>query len=313
MGIWNIFTRKAIKPSPEAQRQLELRQQAFFLDADLHAHYLRHGWCKVSNVVTQVEIEAFLETYHTISTLPGFELADKFLNSGRLHNPEIRGRVHEAINRGASTILPRIFAMQHVDTRTGGAFQVKPPGDKSELQIHQDSSVIDEDNDYCLFVWIPLCDVTMQRGPLHFLEGSHLWGNTQRSLGVPWNLGKHDALLKKYMKPVTANLGDAIIFDPAMLHSSSPNLTSELRCAITLTVLRNDYQLVYFFKNENTPADMIEKYHITEEFYKDYDFVAQPDGTRFPMTLEKQRPFDLSEREMNDMVQCHLPRLQKTT
>jgi len=307
MGIWDIFRQKAVKPSPEAEQQLALRQQSFFLDATLHARYLKHGWCTVSNVITTEEIEAFLATYKAISALPGFELSDKFLNSGRLHNPDIRGQVHEAINRGASTILPRIFDMDQVDTRTGGAFQVKPPGDKSELQIHQDSSVIDEDNDYCLFVWIPLCDVPMQRGPLHFLEGSHLWGNTQRSLGVPWNFGKHDALLKQYMKPVTAKLGDAIIFDPAMLHSSSPNLTSELRCAITLTVLRKDYQLVYYFKNEDTPANRIEKYRISEDFYKDYDFVSQPDGSRFPMTLETQRPFDLSEREMIDLVKCHLP------
>ena len=308
MGFWNFFTRTSTKPSQAATRQLALRQQSFFLDPALHRHYVTHGWCTVGNVVTNEEIEAFLATYQEITALPGFNLSDTFLNSGRLHNPEIRSKVHAAINKGASTILPRMFAMEHVDTRTGGAFQVKPPSDKSELQIHQDSSVIDEDNDYCLFVWIPLCDVTMQNGPLHFLEGSHLWGNTQRSLGVPWNFEKHDALLKAYMKPVTAKRGDVIIFDPAMLHSSSPNFTDALRCAITLTVLRKNYQLVYFFKNENTPKDKIEKYRITEEFYKDYDFVAQPDGSRFPMTLEAYNPFDLTAKEMKELVLCHLPK-----
>jgi len=307
MSLLDFFLPKKTAHSAAAQRQVELRQRSFFLDPALHAQYVQRGWCKVNDVVTQDEVAMFLATYDSISKLPGFELTDKFLNSGRLHNPEIRATTHDAINRGAATILPRIFDMSDVDTRTGGAFQVKPPSDFSELQIHQDSSVIDEDNDYCLFVWIPLCDVTMENGPLHFLEGSHLWGNTQRSLGVPWNFGKHDAMLKERMRPVTAKVGEAIIFDPAMLHSSVKNLSNELRCAITLTVLRKDYQLVYYFLAADTPKGKIEKYRITEEFYRDYDFVSRPDGSRFPMTLEDHRPFDLTEREMRDLISCHAP------
>lgn len=307
MGIFNLLFPGRPRPTAEALRQLELRQRSFFRESAHHHHYVRHGWCIVPNVVTPEEIEMFLSTYESITRLPGFNLTDKFLNSGRLHNPELRALVHDTVNKGAATILPRMFDMSDVDTRTGGAFQVKPPSDKSELQIHQDSSVIDEDNDYCLFVWIPLCDVTLENGPLHFLEGSHLWGNTQRSLGVQWNFGKHDALMKKHMRPVTANAGDVIVFDPAMLHSSSKNLSTQLRCAITLTVLRRNYQLVYYFLADDTPKGMIEKYRITEEFYKDYDFVSRPDRLRFPMTLEPYRPFDLSEKEMRALIRCHLP------
>jgi len=305
MAFWDIFQRRG--PSSESQRQKTLREESFFLDDTHHEHYVCHGWCRIERVVDVTEIRGFLVTYESIAQLPGFELTDKFLNSGRLHNPKIRALVHEAINRGAAAILPRMFDMRKVATRTGGAFQVKPPSDMSELQIHQDSSVIDEDNDYCLFVWIPLCDVTMEHGPLHFLEGSHLWGNTQRSLGVPWNFERHDTLLRKHMTPVTARAGDVIVFDPAILHSSSKNLSTALRCAITLTVLRQDYQLVYYFMGEDTPDGMIEKYRISEAFYSDYDFVSRPDGSRFPMTLEPYRPFNLSPDQVKELIRLHHP------
>jgi len=200
-----------------------------------------------------------------------------------------------------------MFDMEKADPKTGGAFQVKPPSEQSDLQIHQDGNVIDEEKDYCLFVWIPFCDITETNGPIWVLPGSHLWGNTQRSLGVPWNFLKHVEFLRKFMFPINIKRGDVMVFDPALIHCSTPNFSAETRHAITITVLRKNYQLIYYFRNKNIDTFLIEKYEVDENFYYDYDFQSKPDETKWKKTVVKYEPFDLTQNELFKLIKKHLP------
>ena len=305
------FLQKKNKPNTTelaANPYHQIRQAPFFLNPAQQAQYLSHGWTQIEDVITPDEIASFMETFAEITELEGFELDKNLLNSGRLFNPEIRKKTQDVINKNAATILPRMFDMQVVDTHTGGAYQVKPPHVNSDLLIHQDSTVIDEENDYCLFVWIPFCDVTMENGPISFLSGSHLWGNTQRSLGVPWQFKKHIETLYKYVEPVTIKAGSVLVFDPATIHSSSPNLSKEIRHAITITVLRKNYQLVYYFRNPDLPAHLIEKYYVDETFYYDYDFIAKPDENFWKKEIVAYKPFDLSKRELVRLIEHYQPK-----
>lgn len=287
-------------------KYFQIRRDAFFLDESKQKHYLKHGWCKIENVVKQDEIDSFMNTFDEISKLDGFELNENLLNSGRLFNPEIRKKTQNVINVNARTLLPRMFDMEKTDAHTGGAYQVKPPHINSDLLIHQDSTVIDEEKEYCLFVWVPFCDVTMENGVISFVNGSHLWGNTQRSLGVPWQFKKNIETLYKYVSPVTVNKGDVLVFDPATIHSSAPNLSKEIRHAITITVLKKNYQLVYYFRNPDIADDLIEKYYVSEDFYYDYDFFSKPDETKWEKEIVKFKPFDLSERELIKTIKAYL-------
>jgi hypothetical protein len=277
MNLHSLFKQFIGQPEEASVNpHLEVRKEGFFLDEEKHQEYLKSGFCVIENVVTQQEIDSFLDTFREISKLEGFELDKNLLNSGRLFNPEIRKKTQDVINLNAKTVLPRMFKMEKVDPHTGGAYQVKPPHVNSDLLIHQDSTVIDEEKDYCLFVWIPFCDVTMENGPISFVPGSHLWGNTQRSLGVPWQFRNHIPTLYKHTKPVTVKKGDVLVFDPAVIHASAPNLSKEIRHAITITVLRKNYQLVYYFRNKEIADDLIEKYEVDENFYYGYDFISKP-------------------------------------
>ena len=289
-------------------RYYQIRTAPFFLNEQAQAHYLTYGWTLVEDVIEQNEIDSFMDTFAEISRLEGFELDKNLLNSGRLFNPEIRKKTQDVINKNAATILPRMFNMDIVDTHTGGAYQVKPPHVNSDLLIHQDSTVIDEENDYCLFIWIPFCDVTMENGPISFLSGSHLWGNTQRSLGVPWQFKNHIETLYKFVDPVTIKAGSVLVFDPATIHSSAPNLSKEIRHAITITVLRKDYQLVYYFRNPALPDDKIEKYYVNETFYYDYDFIAKPDEQKWKKEVVDYKPFNISTKDLVRLIKQYRPK-----
>lgn len=305
---WSSFINSLWQKSETNNPHYELRKESFFLDIKSHEHYLKYGWCVIENAVKNEEIQSFLDTFAEISKLEGFELDKNLLNSGRLFNPEIRKKTQEVVNRNAQTILPRMFDMSKTDTHTGGAYQVKPPHVNSDLLIHQDSTVIDETNDYCLFVWIPFCDITTENGVISFVNGSHLWGNTQRSLGVPWQFRNHTETLYKYAKPVTVKKGDVLVFDPACIHASAPNLSKEIRHAITITVLRKNYQLVYYFRNKEIDDSLVEKYYVNENFYYGYDFVSKPDETKWEKEIIKFEPFDMSKRELERLIKKYAPK-----
>lgn len=305
-NIRSLF--EGLLEKPAVNPHYEIRKEGFFLKEDNHLEFLKNGWCTVQNVVRSEEIQSFMDTFVAISKLEGFELDKNLLNSGRLFNPEIRKKTMDAINRNSTTILPRMFNMEKVDPHTGGAFQVKPPHVNSDLLIHQDSTVIDEEKDYCLFVWIPFCDITMENGPISFLPGSHLWGNTQRSLGVPWQFRNHTKTLYEYVQPVTIKAGDVIVFDPATIHASAPNLSKEIRHAITITVLRKNYQLVYYFRNKDIDDSLIEKYYVDETFYYGYDFISKPDESKWRKEVVQFEPFNLSTQQLVKLIKKHLPK-----
>ncbi|MCZ2393088.1 MAG: phytanoyl-CoA dioxygenase family protein [Chitinophagales bacterium] len=286
-------------------KYFQIRQQSFFLSDEHHQHYIHKGWVKISDVVKEEEINSFMDTFNYISTLEGFELEKHLLNSGRLFNPEIRKATLNVINKNSPAILSRIFDISKIDTHTGGAYQVKPTHIESDLLIHQDSTVIDEENEYCLFVWIPFCDVKKENGVISFVEGSHLWGNTQRSLGVPWQFKNYIDILYRNTVEVPVKKGDVLVFDPACIHASSPNLSKEIRHAITTTVLKKNYQLVYYFKNPEMPLNQIEKYYVKEDFYYDYDFISKPDNSIWDMEINEYKDFQLSHRDFKRMIKAY--------
>ena len=300
MGWLDFFIRD--KPKLNHNKFYCIRKDSFFLDASKHKHFLKYGWCKIENVVTQSEIDDFMDTFNDISKMDGFELDKNLLNSGRLFNPEIRKITQAAINRNAQTILPRMFDMSKTDSHTGGAFQVKPSHPESDLLIHQDSSVIDEENDYCLFVWIPFCDVTENNGIIPFVNGSHLWGNIHRSLGVPWQFLSKVKTLYNYTTPVKLSKGDVLVFDPATIHASAPNLSGKIRHAITMTVLRKDYQLVYYYRNKDIADNLVEKYYVDENFYYEYDFVSKPDETKWKKEVIPFIDFEMPENQLEKLI-----------
>ena len=295
------------KPTDETNRYFNIRKDNFFLDEENQEHFLKNGWCVVKNVVRPEEIGSFMGTFNEISKIEGFALDNHFMNSGCLHNPEVRKKTQDVINMNTRSVLPRMFNMDKVNPHTGGSYQIKPASPVSELEVHQDSAVVDEEKDYCLFLWIPFCDVTEINGPIWVLPGSHLWGNTQRSLTVPWNFCEHTNTLREYMFPVTVNLGDAQIFDPALVHGSTANLSENTRHSITITVLRQNYQLIYYFKDDNMAANTIEKYEVDENFYKDYDFHSKPDATKWKKSVVAYKPYIFDKEELVQLIEKHLP------
>jgi len=248
----------------------------FFLDKTHYNTIEKYGYLVLKNVVPQNQINFLSETYSQLTQFPEYSIQGKFQNSGRYSSPEIRSFVMKQIGHFSKEFLPLVFDISVFDENTTGAFQIKPPSKVSELNPHQDAPVIDETKENGLFVWVPLCDINEKNGAVLVLPGSHLWGNFQRSLNVPWVFEKYTKLLWKYMKPIYLNKGDILIWDTAMIHASLPNLSNEMRIALTTTLLPKQFKMVEYFKDAKTPKGKIEHYEVERSFWESEDIMKRP-------------------------------------
>ncbi len=286
---------------PEIQRKF---QHLYFTDQQYNEILQQKGFVKIENIVSEDELYKLQEAYNNLSKLPEYNIADKFQNSGRFRSATIRNFVMNSIGSFSRDFLPKIFNTEIFELETTGAFQIKPPSSKSDLNPHQDSPVVDELIHNSVYVWIPLCDIDEKNGPVWVLPGSHLWGNHQRSLNVHWVFEKHTQLLWKYMQPITMKKGDLLCWDTALIHGSSPNLSNETRVAITTTVLPKDYRMVDYFADKKTQKDSVEKYEVYRSFWETEDIMKRPacPPNKFSGLEKKVFPSNINKQMLQDLI-----------
>lgn len=112
-------------------------------------------------------------------------------------------------------------------------FRIDVPFQTKELAFwHQDDFYV-KGNDEELTVWIPLFDTKVQQGCLQVMPKSHAHGKVQHTLKV----GKKTLPASGYeneIRYVEMNRGDALFFSSFLLHTSSLNISDEIRYSIQL-------------------------------------------------------------------------------
>jgi ectoine hydroxylase-related dioxygenase (phytanoyl-CoA dioxygenase family) len=112
-------------------------------------------------------------------------------------------------------------------------FRIDVPFETKELAFwHQDDFYV-KGNDEELTVWIPLFDTKVQQGCLQVMPKSHTHGKIPHTLKI----GKKTLPASAYeneIRYVEMNRGDALFFSSYLLHSSSLNISDEIRYSIQL-------------------------------------------------------------------------------
>lgn len=292
------------------KNEILIKQRVFpnnyFLDKSLQIDFEKKGYAILKNVISKENTNQLFAIYEQLTTFKEYFVQDKFQNSGRFRSSEIRNFVMKNISQFSKDFLQTVFDDNTFDENTTGAFQIKPPSKVSELNPHQDAPVIDETKENGLFVWIPLCDIDKNNGAVMVLPGSHIWGNHQRSLNVPWVFEKHTKLLWKYMQPIYINKGDVLIWDTAMIHASLPNLSNNIRVALTTTLLPKNFKMVEYFKDKTTPKGKIEKYQVERSYWESEDIMKRPtcppnlflemEDVAFPATISSKKLLSLIKK-----------------
>ena len=204
----------------------------------------------------------------------------------------------------ASDEIVRNFNRSYEDlfidyTPFGAAFLFKVPGANSELAAHQDWTIVDEKKYVALNCWIPLCDISLENGPLMILPGSHFKNlNVLRAPTLPFFFSGEDKMVVDELEPMLVKAGTAVILNQSVIHYSLPNLGNTVRKAITAGVKSKDAQMYFHYK------DLTSNKYELEVFEQEDDFLL-----RFQNFFE-----DISQRPKNGrsigFIPYQLPQLK---
>lgn len=128
------------------------------------------------------------------------------------------------------------------------AFFAKGARHGDRMTYHQDWSYTDERHHRSVLSWIPLVDVGADNGAMHVVPGSHRWSDGIRPSNIdaaPPTDPHLDAFERRAVL-VEMRAGEALIYDPAIVHGTPPNATAETRPVAGLAMVPCDADLVHY-------------------------------------------------------------------
>lgn len=204
----------------------------------------------------------------------------------------ISDHIGQAFNPHFSEILQNYMTF-------GGAFLYKTASPHSELPIHQDWTIVDEQEFVAVNVWCPLVDTTVENGTLHVFPGSHKY-HTLRAPTLPFFYNGNEDLVAQELIPMPTKAGHAIILNQNLIHFSPPNQTDELRLAITCGVKSDDAPMSFYYKDKENPEKPIEVFSMDDDFLLRFenfmvDIMRRPDFGESRGTIDFE--VEILERE----------------
>ena len=146
----------------------------------------------------------------------------------------------------------------------GAAFLYKLSTAGSELGVHQDWTIVDEEKYVALNCWVPLTDVNEKNGALHVLPGSQYPKIvTVRAPTLPFFFRGSEAQVISNTIPQYIKAGQAVILNQSVIHYSPPNRSGKIRKAITAGVKTKGAPMIFHYK---TTDDKVERFEMPEDF-----------------------------------------------
>ncbi|MCU1496457.1 MAG: hypothetical protein JWM47_410 [Acidimicrobiales bacterium] len=128
------------------------------------------------------------------------------------------------------------------------AFFAKGARHGDRMTYHQDWSYTDERHHRSVLTWIPLVDVGPGNGAMYVVPGSHRWSDGIRPSNIdaaPPTDPHLDAFEERAVL-VEMRAGEALVYDPAIVHGTPPNTTDDTRPVAGLALVPRDAELVHY-------------------------------------------------------------------
>lgn len=267
--------------------------QPLFVDRDLQDELREVGFAVRPSLLDPAAIAALrVHADQLLDRLDG-RWGDLFLTVGRIEDTALRW---ELIRRAGDVVVPALAPYFVPETQfLGSAFQVKPPSPTSELNPHQDSSLVDEHQWPGVYGWIPLDDTDEGNGGLQVVPGSHRLWNPQRTLSVPWQLAGLEEVMRRHCVPLAVSAGGVVFFDSATIHCSPPNRSDTVRLAVNSFMRPAGATLLHFFRDEATTPGMVEVFEIDPSFLYGEDMMVRPGDRHRALGERPQHLVDCDE------------------
>lgn len=158
----------------------------------------------------------------------------------------------------------------------GAAFLFKMPSQSSELAIHQDWTIVDEEKFVALNCWVPLTDVNENNGALQVVPGSHYDSfKTLRAPTLPFFFSGNDDIVIKESVPMCVKAGEAVILNQSVIHYSPPNRSDKIRKAITAGVKSKGAPMKFHYSDSSKNNSQVEVFDMPEDFLISFENFAK--------------------------------------
>lgn len=232
-------------------------KEPIFKDAEIQRKFDEDGFVKIP-LLSEQEVDALAQL--RIEYFP--EKGSAFFSSSYLDDYDLKMEISNKISETISASL----AKQCVNYRLiGAAYLIKGIGKRSEMPMHQDWTIVDEQEFYAANVWIPLTDTNEENGTLELMKGSHKWNEALRAPTLPMSFAGLEGKIKPKLTVVPAKKGEVIILNQATIHYSKPNVTDEIRPAITTGMISQKAPLKFHYWDKERSQ--------IEEFAQEDDFL----------------------------------------
>lgn len=170
--------------------------------------------------------------------------------SMNVHAP--RGQAQEVHERIAALVAPRLAELVPDHEIFLAVFIAKGASTDAPVGFHQDWTFTDERRHRATLCWMPLVDTDDQAGAMRVVAGSHRWTSGLRPSGeaLPTDPFPEDlqADLGRRATTVPMRAGQALVYDPALIHGSWPNAAARTRAAVAVALRPTDADLVHFHR-----------------------------------------------------------------
>lgn len=190
-----------------------------------------------------------------------------FFSTTFAQNPTHRAEVNHSIKAICTARMNDIFEDCKVFF---SSFIVKAPGKESELVLHQDMTLVDENIFTGMNIWCPLIDLEGNNGVLNILPESHRLFFTYRGSSLPDIYDNVKSEIKQYLTAVPLKAGQAIIFDQSIIHYSPPNLSDQERVVINTFVAHKEAEIRICYHDKENQADQVEIFAQNDDFLEEY-------------------------------------------
>ncbi|HMO39711.1 MAG TPA: phytanoyl-CoA dioxygenase family protein [Saprospiraceae bacterium] len=250
----------------------------------IHQEKLDRDGYVVVNFFAKSEIEALVSAYEALHQ---FNLGQQmFFSNRQMDNPQYQQQARQLIREHFAHRINDFFSNA---AWMEAVFVIKPPGG-DVFANHQDWTLVNEAQHRSLGIWCPLLDVNASNGTFCILSGSHRFFDTFRSPTIPaaYHTDELNAIIDAHKTVLNVRLGDAIIFDHAAVHSTTPNRSNRPRGAVFIGIRPADSPILHFFYDKDTKR--IEGFEVDGDFFYTYDYVSRPIGYKSIGFVEPEFP-----------------------
>lgn len=244
------------KPQPSAI----LPAPPIFVNRDLQAQFETDGFVQIE-LLHADDIAALRTLYaHYFPASPQAFHSSSYL-ADFAHKQEMSAAIQ-------AILQPRLDAVFQRFTCFGSAFLTKNTGANGRMPMHQDWTIVDESQFVAVNIWTPLQDADAHNGSLQVLRGSHRFLPVLRCPTIPFFYGDYQQEIQESLTQLTVRAGQAVVLNQALIHASPPNLSDEVRLAITTGIKTAQAPMRFHYV---TAPDALEVFAMDDDFLLRFD------------------------------------------